>query len=170
MSTGVIHTNHFSTHQISSRNYVIGLCHFYTSYAITRRPYAPTSSLLGLGHRTGPSAPQHRPCRSVDFKHIQPTPLLNPLHCINYIDLARHETDKSLLQLNFTLHSCASLPLSSITRKLLLIFTRVRLDELQIIHSTLYFSYFNMSVVEACSTLGGYATLGGCISFGMTLS
>ena len=70
---------------------------FYTSYAITRRPYAPTSSLLGLGHHTGPSAPQHRPCRSVDFKHIQPTPLWNPLHRINDIDLVRHETDKSLL-------------------------------------------------------------------------
>ena len=27
-----------------------------------------------------------------------------------------------------------------------------------------------MSIVEACSTVGGYATLGGCISFGMTLS
>ena len=49
----------------------------------------------------------------------------------------------------------------SITRKLLLIFTRVRLNELQIIHSKLYFSYSDMSIVEACSTLGGYAALGG---------
>ena len=31
-SMGVIHTNHFSTHQISSRNYCVDLCHFYTSY------------------------------------------------------------------------------------------------------------------------------------------
>ena len=70
---------------------------FYTSYAITRRLYAPTSLLLRLGHHTGPSAPQHRPCRSVDFKHIRSTPLRNPLHRINNIDLVRHETDKSLL-------------------------------------------------------------------------
>ena len=85
---GVIHTNHFSTYQISSRNYFVGLCHFsYTSYAITRRPYAPTSSLLRLGHHTGISAPQHRPCRSVDFKHIRPTPLWNPLCRISDIDL-----------------------------------------------------------------------------------
>ena len=69
---------------------------FYTSYTITRRPYAPTSSLLGLGHHTGPSAPQHRPCHSVDFKHIRPTPLWNSLHRINDIDLVGHETDKSL--------------------------------------------------------------------------
>ena len=27
-SMGVIHTNHFSTHQISSRNYCVDLCHF----------------------------------------------------------------------------------------------------------------------------------------------
>ena len=70
---------------------------FYTSYAITRRPYVLTSSLLRLGHRTGPSAPQHQPCRSVNFKHIRTTPLWNPLHRINDIDLVRHKTDKSLL-------------------------------------------------------------------------
>ena len=70
---------------------------FYTSYAITRRPYAPTSSLLGLGHHTGPSAPKHRPRRFVHFKHIRPTPLWNPLHRNNDIDLVRHETDKSFL-------------------------------------------------------------------------
>ena len=64
------------------------MCYFsYTSYATTRRPHAPTSSLLRLGHHTGLSAPQHRPCRSIDFKHIRPTPQRNPLHHINDIDL-----------------------------------------------------------------------------------
>ena len=86
------HTSNFPREIIS-----LACAIFYTSYAITRRPYATTSSLLGLGHHTGPSAPQHRPCRSVDFKHIRPTPLWNPLHRINDIDLVRHETDKSLL-------------------------------------------------------------------------
>ena len=85
---GVTFTNHFSTHQISSRNYYVGLCYFsYTSYATTRQLCAPTSSLLGLGHHINPSALQHRPCRSVDFKHIRPTPPWSPLHRVNDIGL-----------------------------------------------------------------------------------
>ena len=72
----VLFTQFISAHIKFPREIISLACAtFYTSYAITRRPYAPTSSLLGLGHRTGPSAPQHLPCRSVDFKHIRPNPL-----------------------------------------------------------------------------------------------
>ena len=94
----VLFTQIISAHIKFPREIISTACAiFYTSYAITRRPHMPTSSLLGLGHHTGPSAPQHRPCRSVDFKHIRPTPLWNPLHRTNDIDLVRHETYKSLL-------------------------------------------------------------------------
>ena len=94
----VLFTQIISAHIKFPQEIIVLTCAiFYTSYAITRWPYAPTSSLLRLGHHTGLSAPQHRPCRSVDFKHIRPTPLWNPLHRINDIDLVRHETDKSLL-------------------------------------------------------------------------
>ena len=67
----VLFTQIISAHIKFPQEIIVLTCAiFYTSYAITRRPYAPTSSLLGLGHRTGPSAPQHRHCRSIDFKHI----------------------------------------------------------------------------------------------------
>ena len=56
----VLFTQIISAHIKFPQEIIVLTCAiFYTSYAITRRPYAPTSSLLGLGHHTDPSAPQH---------------------------------------------------------------------------------------------------------------
>ena len=56
----VLFTQIISTHIKFPREIISLACAiFYTSYAITRRPYAPTSSLPELGHRTGSSTPQH---------------------------------------------------------------------------------------------------------------